>query len=1204
MNPDNPPYELPAPLKQLQNTPPGMLYMLAGKAHILDATRLCDRTIASAADWNRDKTVLTLTCVDGAELELCADDQVQYRCSCRHWTKNSQCPHLAVLWIQLKRLVSPSSFPHLKIRSQILQSLAGLIDFPLPESAEQKLLRENPKIAAIMNKVGLTSADLLALVDTPRQVETHVKRKQARLVLEESYGRLRGAIYFGSDPVNRWSTGVPAPVLGYVQRLPYFESTIRYLTNFISITANRCPIVFRNESGTETVLKLCADVPHRACLTFTVDAGQVSVSKTVDGTTLLPESAIHSYELLLDLQTASIHPLSDRTVWAVWDTIEDKLLNTEEYDSEDPDEEEPDDEEEWDDEWDDEGEEEEENNDDDASDLHCGASRISVSTERFNAMALRLDPDAIPGFRETVNFLVNGHAVTPSGRFIPDYLLELPTTLETELIDMTPGIMFHHQTYPFSAGLFRYFDSANRSSMPGPLRAKKRVRGIMECCLTLPGAATASARRTIIKEALSGPDYLKRSVKSDARKVLNAFAEECTRRPLMIQAASDGWHFADDDRSAQVRLVKILFELFGHSVFDVGHSPAQATVSQADLLTSLPQLAGRLQNEGFSLRLGNQPLASAVWDFTLDATSSSLDWFELRPEIRCDGELLNPEELQRLATGGILQRDGRMILIDDISARILAMLVGTVGNTARKKKAEQRVVRIPRLQILDWLQLRSHGVTVKLAPEEGRILESLLNFAAIDRRPLPSGLTATLRPYQHDGYQWLGFLYEHRFGACLADDMGLGKTVQAISLLAGIANRLITSAAAADSPHLIVVPPSLIFNWESEIARFFPAATVLIYSGQKRSRVDFNRFDIILTSYGIIQRDIEQLAILRFNVIIFDEAQTVKNLQAATTGAARQLNGAFKLALTGTPVENRIEEYYAIMDLCLPGLLGTPEEFSRSVSNRAQGGIETLLRRTRPFILRRNKQLIAADLPDKIECDIHLELSPKQRVLYQRTVEEVRGQVEEAYANRAAGQARIIALTAILRLRQICLAPSLALPGASDASPKLDFLVEQLQELHDEGHSVLVFSQFTSYLDIVEAGLKHHKLAYLRLDGSTPVPQRKVLVQSFQNSKEPTVFLISLKAGGKGLNLTRATYVYHLDPWWNPAVENQASDRAHRIGQTRQVTITRLIMRHTIEEKMMVLKEQKLKLYKAILDEGSAGGGAGLSREDFDFLLG
>lgn len=219
------------------------------------------------------------------------------------------------------------------------------------------------------------------------------------------------------------------------------------------------------------------------------------------------------------------------------------------------------------------------------------------------------------------------------------------------------------------------------------------------------------------------------------------------------------------------------------------------------------------------------------------------------------------------------------------------------------------------------------------------------------------------------------------------------------------------------------------------------------------------------------------------------------------------------------------------------------------------------------------------------------------------TVEEVKGQVRDAYDRHAPAQARIVALTAILRLRQICLAPVLAVPGASDASPKLDFLAEQLHELRDEGHSALVFSQFTGYLDLVEAGLKRHGISTLRLDGSTPVPRRKELVRSFQQASEPSVFLISLKAGGKGLNLTRASYVYHLDPWWNPAVENQASDRAHRIGQTGQVTITRLIMRHTIEEKMMALKQRKLQLYQAILQDGAGSGGAALTREDFEFLL-
>jgi len=248
--------------------------------------------------------------------------------------------------------------------------------------------------------------------------------------------------------------------------------------------------------------------------------------------------------------------------------------------------------------------------------------------------------------------------------------------------------------------------------------------------------------------------------------------------------------------------------------------------------------------------------------------------------------------------------------------------------------------------------------------------------------------------------------------------------------------------------------------------------------------------------------------------------------------------------------------------------------------------------------------MIAAELPPKVETDIYLEMSSRQKALYARTVAQVKATVAQAYSSNAPGQARIIALTAILKLRQICLSSRLLLPEAPDRSPKIEFLVDQLQELFSEGHSVLVFSQFTSFLDIVQEGLSQHGIPCARLDGSTPVGRRKELVESFQGSVEPGVFLLSLKAGGRGLNLTRASYVFHLDPWWNPAVENQASDRAHRIGQQRQVTITRLLMRHSIEEKMMELKKRKLKLYRALLENAEHEGAGSIGREDFEYLLG
>jgi non-specific serine/threonine protein kinase len=258
-------------------------------------------------------------------------------------------------------------------------------------------------------------------------------------------------------------------------------------------------------------------------------------------------------------------------------------------------------------------------------------------------------------------------------------------------------------------------------------------------------------------------------------------------------------------------------------------------------------------------------------------------------------------------------------------------------------------------------------------------------------------------------------------------------------------------------------------------------------------------------------------------------------------------------------------------------------------------------------VLRRTKEKIAAELPDKVEIDLHLEMTELQKSLYQQTVAEIRSEVAAAYNRQTAAQARITALAALTRLRRLCLDPRLVGgkgEGIEASSPKIEALREQLSELREEGHSVLVFSQFTSFLDLVEPALEEQGLPFLRLDGSTPVGERKKLVETFQQSEEPLVFLLSLKAGGRGLNLTRATYVVHLDPWWNPAVENQASDRAHRIGQTRKVTVLRLLMRHTVEEKMMLLKGRKERLYKALLEGGRSDGGAPLTREDFEFLVG
>jgi len=827
------------------------------------------------------------------------------------------------------------------------------------------------------------------------------------------------------------------------------------------------------------------------------------------------------------------------------------------------------------------------------SELAQETESFAFAARAFNQMQFTLGANELPRFLKRAAFSVEGAKVQPR-TVQPHYRLnirELGDTVHLVAEGVVEGVAF-----TLSPAVFRFFTPEGRAQLPQPLKAKKRVAAVIKACFATLAGRTRTERDKIARLALNTPDFFKRGVRSEARGIITAFWQAAIEPATMLQLSEAGeWLAIDIEGERQGSLLEVACELFGCDIFWQAEAPGEMALDRMVLMKDLTRLRSALAERGFSLAIGGEELETVSWSFTLDATRSTIDWFELRPEIRCDGELIDEGELlQALQGGGLFRRGGGLVILDALSSSTLSLFApGT----------RREVVRVPRLQILDWIALRRNGVRVLLSPEDERIFDSLTNFESIPRRSSPTGLKATLRNYQLEGYSWLAFLYEHRFGACLADDMGLGKTIQAIALLAGLSEGGIASELPAGVPHLVVVPPTLIFNWESELARFYPQLKVGVYRGQGR-RADFSGLDLVLTSYGVIQRDIEVLGAITFNVIVFDEAQSVKNIHAETTGSVRRLKGRFKLTLTGTPVENHLGEYFSIMDLALPGLLGPYEQFRKQMGREGTGFIETLIRRTHPFILRRTKDMIAAELPPKVETDIYLEMSPRQKALYARTVAQVKATVAQAYSSNAPGQARIIALTAILKLRQICLSSRLVLPDAPDRSPKIEFLVDQLQELFSEGHSVLVFSQFTSFLDIVQEGLTQHGIPFSRLDGSTAVGRRKDLVESFQNSVEPGVFLLSLKAGGRGLNLTRASYVFHLDPWWNPAVENQASDRAHRIGQQRQVTITRILMRHSIEEKMMELKKRKLKLYRALLENAEHEGSASIGREDFEYLLG
>ena len=609
------------------------------------------------------------------------------------------------------------------------------------------------------------------------------------------------------------------------------------------------------------------------------------------------------------------------------------------------------------------------------------------------------------------------------------------------------------------------------------------------------------------------------------------------------------------------------------------------------LAASLPTLAATCAARGIPLLIDGTAAQPLRLDLTLRAlvASGEIDWFELHPQA-ASGDWIIPREVwQELLRTGHYRRDDGLLMVPDAAS--------LEGLRAMEAVLAREGARVPRLRLFEWLALREQGIRCELPPQEAQVLDSLLRLREIEPVPVPAGLAVPMRDYQLHGYQWLVFLYRHRFGACLADDMGLGKTIQTIALLLALKEGVLGERPPG-LPHLIVLPPTLLFNWQNELARFAPALTWREVTGPA-CRADFSDADIVLASYDRVRRDIDLLRDIPFDVVVFDEAQAVKNTNAARTIALRQLQARFRLALTGTPLENHISEFYSIMELAVPGLFGDHRAFLK----RYEAG-EPVIQRAAPFLLRRTREAILSELPPRVESDTYLALSERQRECYTRAVGEVRREVLEAYRLQPAQQAGIVALAALTRLRQICIAPAMLAGELERHSPKMEYLVDQLGELTREGHAVLVFSQFVKALDLAQDALAAAGLGFLRLDGSTPAAKRKALVEAFASGDSPGIFLLSLKAGGAGLNLPRASYVYHLDPWWNPAVEAQANARAHRIGQSRSVYVQRLLMRHTVEEKIMALKARKEALFQTVVGgQETASGPASLRAEDFRFLL-
>ena len=559
--------------------------------------------------------------------------------------------------------------------------------------------------------------------------------------------------------------------------------------------------------------------------------------------------------------------------------------------------------------------------------------------------------------------------------------------------------------------------------------------------------------------------------------------------------------------------------------------------------------------------------------------SSGVDWFELHGEVDYGNTTAQlPQLLEALRRGDNLVRlgDGTYGVLPEEWLRRMGPLAG-IGTP------EDNHIRFRQSQagLLD--ALLSAQPEASCDETFARIRDELRSFHGVEPAEQPAGFVGQLRNYQCEGLSWMHFLRRLSFGGCLADDMGVGKTAQVLALLE--TRRELRAAGEVIPPSLVVAPRSLIFNWKQEAARFTPQLRVLDHTGLARNGSDFAAYDMVLATYGTLRRDILRLKDTKFDYVVLDEAQAVKNADSESSKAVRLLQGRHRLALSGTPVQNHLGELWTLFEFLNPGMLGAANTFKLAGGTMHNADEETrrlLAGALRPFILRRTKEQVARELPLKTEQTMYCEMEPAQRKLYDELRQHYRDSLFKRIESEGLAKSKIQVLEALLRLRQAACHPGLLDPKRSgDTSAKLEALLAQLSEVLEEGHKALVFSQFTSLLKIVRERVDRLGISYEYLDGATRDRQKRV--ESFQNKEDCRLFLVSLKAGGLGLNLTAAEYVYILDPWWNPAVEAQAVDRAHRIGQTRPVFAYRLITRDTVEEKVLELQKTKRDLAAAII---------------------
>ncbi len=642
-----------------------------------------------------------------------------------------------------------------------------------------------------------------------------------------------------------------------------------------------------------------------------------------------------------------------------------------------------------------------------------------------------------------------------------------------------------------------------------------------------------------------------------------------------------------------------------------GFAPAAYGLeSEADWARFSGDIAPKLRAAGWQVIVASDfrhhVLSVESWDAEL--TESEAGWFGLDMGIVVDGQRLPLAPLLH----SLFRSDGRWLdgariasIADDEQIELIGPHGGRIRIAAERIKplartlidlfdgpAGSATLRLPRADAARLATLGElPGWTLHGSHAASELARRLQGAGSTHTASPPHGLALTLRPYQLDGLGWLQYLSENQLGGILADDMGLGKTAQTLA-------HLLTEKAAGrlDKPSLIIMPTSLVFNWKREAERFAPGLTVLSLHGPNRAErfAAIPEHDICLTTYPLLWRDQETLAAHAYHLLILDEAQTIKNAASQASQAVRQFRAAHRLCLTGTPLENHLGELWALFDFLMPGFLGDSKHFTSTWRTPIEKQGNTLrrallARRIKPFMLRRKKDDVAKELPEKTIIVRTVELEGGQRDLYETVRSAMDARVREEIAAKGFARSQIVILDALLKLRQVCCDPRLVKIDAAkkvEEHAKLDLLMDMLPEMVEEGRRVLLFSQFTSMLDLIADELTQRKLDFVTLTGSTT--DRETPIRRFQAGDVP-IFLISLKAGGTGLNLTAADTVIHYDPWWNPAVENQATDRAHRLGQSKKVFVYKLVVAGSIEEKILALQEKKAELAAGILSADHEG---------------